>query len=210
METEIYDKDVVIIDMNNANMNNDVYCDFYVDILQPIRNAVYIKIMRTAVVLKPDNTSQFDTKIISLDGQAISDDDPIYIRMNNYERVSSVILETIKERQSAGSTQYIDVKKPTVYKYFDSIHMNLSSVYQLFNWFSANATTEAPSILYKNDYQQSAFDPNDTSVYTLYPMEPSLKRFSVELRNKNNQFIKQSDIISFKMTICVYSLKKKF
>jgi len=227
---EIYDKQIIEIDMENAVLNID---DFYVDIQQPIRNAVYIKIMQTSIELKTNfntytytdpqslkDAASIDITSIKLNNEDVLDNDPIYISMNNYNRISTVIKQTYSEnvvkynKDANGNkieTKEIQtVTKPTVFEYFDMIHVNLTNVYHLFRQYNAALSLGPQSITFKNEYQQSAFDPNDTSVYILNPIEPSLKRFNIELRDKKNQLLKTSEIASFKMTICVYSKQKKF
>lgn len=195
---EIYDKDVIEIDMGNSIKTDkfdetNYYCKFYMDILQPIRNAVYIKIMRTAIVLKADQAGN-DTVLLTLPN--VANDDAIYVRMNDYNRVSSVLIKSNEE--------------PTVNKFFEMVHINLTNIYNLSAKYNASAFSEVPNVLFSNEYPQSAFDPNDTSVHVLKPVDPSLKRFTIELRDKNNALLKTSDVLSFKMTICVYSKEKKF
>jgi hypothetical protein len=228
---EIYDKQIIEIDMENAvktniaDSNGDIqsyYCDFYVDIQQPIRNAVYIKIMRTAIVLKkPEVVVEGIAPTLQVNGEYILDDDAIYISMNNYNRISTVIKQTYSENvvidvDTDDKGNKIEIKeiqsvtKPTVFEYFDVIHTNIASTFALFNKNTISIEVDIPTALFKNEYQQSAFDPNDTSVYILNPIEPSLKRFNIELRDKKNQLLKTSEIASFKMTICVYSKQKKF
>jgi hypothetical protein len=195
---EIYDKDVIEIDMGNSIKTDkfdatNYYCKFYMDILQPIRNAVYIKIMRTAIVLKADQAGN-DAVLLTLPN--VANDDAIYVRMNDYNRVSSVLIKSNEE--------------PTVNKFFEMVHINLTNIYNLSAKYNASAFSEVPNVLFSNEYPQSAFDPNDTSVHVLKPVDPSLKRFTIELRDKNNALLKTSDVLSFKMTICVYSKEKKF
>lgn len=218
---EIYDKNVIEIDMGNSIKTDkfdatNYYCKFYMDILQPIRNAVYIKIMRTAIVLKADQVGN-DAVLLTLPN--VANDDAVYVRMNDYNRVSSVLNENIIE--TTKTTRLVDgeleeiynynpITKPVVNKFFEMVHINLTKIYNLSAKYNASAFSEVPNILFSNEYPQSAFDPNDTSVHILKPLDPSLKRFTIELRDKNNALLKTSDVLSFKMTICVYSKEKKF
>jgi hypothetical protein len=149
--------------------------------------------MRTAIVLKADQAGN-DAVLLTLPN--VANDDAIYVRMNDYNRVSSVLIKQNEE--------------PTVNKFFEMVHINLTNIYNLSAKYNASAFSEVPNILFSNEYPQSAFDPNDTSVHVLKPVDPSLKRFTIELRDKNNALLKTSDVLSFKMTICVYSKEKKF
>jgi 5S rRNA maturation endonuclease (ribonuclease M5) len=178
--------------------------------------------MRTAIVLKkPEVVVEGIAPTLQVNGEYILDDDAIYISMNNYNRISTVIKQTYSENvvidvDTDDKGNKIEIKeiqsvtKPTVFEYFDVIHTNIASTFALFNKNTISIEVDIPTALFKNEYQQSAFDPNDTSVYILNPIEPSLKRFNIELRDKKNQLLKTSEIASFKMTICVYSKQKKF
>jgi hypothetical protein len=95
------------------------------------------------------------------------------------------------------------------------INIDLTGTYNLTNNFNIQQPTQESSsqlyminLTYKNDYRTLAFDVNDHSVYKLRPMEANLKRFNIELRDKNNKIIERNNIGSFKMIICVYSLRK--
>lgn len=181
----IYNKDIIFIDTDNASFNDQVYLNFYVDILQPIKNAVYIKIIKSSITLNPNTT---------LSNSSINDNDPVYIVMNDYKRVVSFI----RDNPSSDGN---------LFNYFDKIHIDRTSTYNLTN---NSFIQNIPSLLlYSNEYSQTNFDVNDTSVYVLNPIEPNLKRFNIEIRNKNNKLIAKNEIGSFKMTICVYSLKKQ-
>jgi len=180
----IYNKDIIFIDTDNALYNDSTYLDFYVDILQPIKNVVYVKIIQSSITI--------DHNIILSEG-AINDNDPIYIMMNDYKRISSFIRDT-------------PTSEGNLFKFFDMINIDLTKTYHLTKNFNI---TNLPTLLtYKNEYPNHTFDANDTSVYLLNPIEPNLKRFNIEIRDKKNNLIAKNDIGSFKMTICVYSLKK--
>ena len=105
--------------------------------------------------------------------------------MNEYNRVTSVI-------------------NGNASKYFDMITINLTEVYSMINEILL-AVTE---VAFSNKYSHTDFDVNDSSIYTVSPPQDSLRRFSVQLYDKNNRIIDKSEIITFKMTLCVYTIKK--
>jgi len=181
----VYNKDIIFIDTDNASYNDQTYLNFYVDILQPIKNAMYIKIIKSSISLNPTTT---------LSNSTVNDNDPVYIVLNDYKRVVSFIRDT---PSSEGN----------LFHYFDKIDIDRTSTYHLTNNFNSKDLPDL--LLYSNEYSQTNFDVNDTSVYVLNPIEPNLKRFNIEIRNKNNKLIAKNEIGSFKMTICVYSSKKQ-
>jgi hypothetical protein len=188
---EIYDKEIILLDSDNAVFKDSTKMDIYVDILEPIKNVAYIKIIQSCISLNPKFNFQ---------GNIVEDNDPIYISVNDYYRVKSVI-----NVNGEGS----------LLKCFDMINIDLTGTYNLTNNFNIQQPTQESSsqlyminLTYKNDYRTLAFDVNDHSVYKLRPMEANLKRFNIELRDKNNKIIERNNIGSFKMIICVYSLRK--
>ena len=188
---EIYDKEIILLDSDNAVFKDSTKMDIYVDILEPIKNVAYIKIIQSCISLNPKFNFQ---------GNIVEDNDPIYISVNDYYRVKSVI-----SVNGEGS----------LLKCFDMINIDLTGTYNLTNNFNIQQPTQESSsqlyminLTYKNDYRTLAFDVNDHSVYKLRPMEANLKRFNIELRDKNNKIIERNNIGSFKMIICVYSLRK--
>jgi hypothetical protein len=175
MDNSIFNKTIIYIDSKNCVYTDSTKSDFYVDIIEPLKNVAYIKLIKSVVVIKPKS---------NLNGNLIQDYDPIYIKMNDYNRISSVI-------------------NGNVGKYFDVININLTEVYGIINEVLL-AVTE---VAFSNDYSHSEFDEDDISVHTLYPPQDSLKRFNIQIYDKNNNIIPKNEIITFKMTLCVYTLK---
>jgi len=112
---------------------------------------VYVKIIQSSITI--------DHNIILSEG-AINDNDPIYIMMNDYKRISSFIRDT-------------PTSEGNLFKFFDMINIDLTKTYHLTKNFNI---TNLPTLLtYKNEYPNHTFDANDTSVYLLNPIEPNLK-----------------------------------
>ena len=136
--------------------------------------------MKVVIILNPNAT---------LNGNSVVDDDPIYVRVNDYYRCLSVI-------------------KGNSVKCFEIINISKTKTYSIRN--NTSLSPAVTDVAYYTEYPQSALDINDTSVYVLNPVEPNLKRFNVQLYDKNNNLISKSDIKAFKMTLCIYSKPKKF
>jgi hypothetical protein len=169
-----YNKTIIEIDSTNATFNGNV-CDFYVDILEPLKNVKCIKLIRSSVTIKPKQ---------QLAGSAIVDDDPIYVIMNGYNRLSSVVNGSI----------------------IDSFEMLLLSLTKSYGITNSTSFTSTSSVTYMNEYTHS-FQEDDISVHVLNPCEPTLKRFNIQLVNKANKVIPKADVDRFKMILCIYTLK---
>lgn len=174
----ILDKTIIYIDNANAIWNSTTVENFYIDILEPIKNAMYISIIKSNIILNP---------LATLNGNAISDGDPIYINLNEYHRISTNINNSIVG-------------------YFEQIPLNLTEKYQLIYIQGANNIPYEYS--FTNNYVTSA-NINDSHMFVLNPVEPNLKRFNIQLYDKQNKIINRSDITRFNMTICVYYNRKK-
>lgn len=72
-------KTVLYISSSNGTFINSNNFEFYYDLVEPIKNALYIKLMRTEVFLNPDS---------SINGNVIQDGDPIYVGVKNYNRMA--------------------------------------------------------------------------------------------------------------------------
>lgn len=74
-EVVIYDKTLIYLDNSNMIKASVDKCDFYIDILEPIRNVLYIKSVSSSI--KFNNTTQ--------------DGNSVYISLNNYNKMMSII-----------------------------------------------------------------------------------------------------------------------
>jgi len=81
MNTDILDKTVVYVNSSNATfLTNDF--DMTFDLMEPIKNAVFVMISKTEILLNPTQT---------INNNAIEDGDSIFIRVKNYERIHTNI-----------------------------------------------------------------------------------------------------------------------
>ena len=174
----ILDKSIIYIDSANAIWNSESVQNFYIDILEPIKNALYISIINATILLTP--TSQ-------LNGNVIKDGDQVYINLNEYDRISTNI-------------------NNSMVRYFEKIPLNLTDKYELI--YLQNANGLPAEFSFSTNYVTSC-NINDSHTYVLNPVEPNLKRFNIQIYDKNNKIINKSDIIRFSMTICVYYNRKK-
>ena len=190
----ILDKTIIYLDSLNGVYENVNQYDFYIDIQEPIKNAMYIKILDTNL-----NLSVYADTINYgiINGTQVNDLDPIYIGLNNYHRVTTKIDNNVD-----------------VAKFFDVIVIDKSKyISQFLQAHSGNAEVPLNYSSVK-DESSNGFDVSDPNVYVLNPMEPNLKRFKIRLVDLKNNIITRnistsSNIHRFTMKICVYSSRKK-
>jgi hypothetical protein len=108
-------------------------------------------------------------------------DDIYYFELNNYDRVISY-----KNTATTFNT----------YKYFDAIQYN-----------HADHNTNHLS-KFKLFYSLGSSNWTDPTIYTLNPIEQNCTRFTIRIRDKNFNILNKLVEESFKLTICVYTIKK--
>ena len=168
MNTEILDKQIIIIDSDKCPFISDKY-DYYFDIKTPIKNALFIKLIESTVIVN------------NLYGGSFSNQDSINININGYNRVT------------VNNTNIPD--NDYIIKYFDTISIDTSKYLQEYILYGANPTTRPATINYtfKNDYSTDT-DINSHSMFVLNPIEPSLKRFNITVFDKNNTLFAKTNI----------------
>ena len=180
-----YDKIVINLNSTNCLEFTKDKSDYYINLAEPLKNVIYIKIIRASV----------KTTVLS----SYNKFDPIYISINNYDRsVSYKIFTEITPNTIK------DIITGTV----SNTGTNSSNiVFHPFNYFDL--------IPYSNDqyseisYTQASFDWSDPSVYILNPPEQNLKRFSIQIKNKAFELFSTTDLINFNLSFCVYVIKNR-
>lgn len=82
-----YEKVIIEINMSNSTFLNNTDCDFYFDIMDSVRNVMYIKLVKLCIAIKPN--SKVDSIFKYNDG------DSIYVAINDYNRVSAIVNNSI-------------------------------------------------------------------------------------------------------------------
>lgn len=170
MNEIILDKHIVHFNSSNCVFLGNTFTMYY-DLQEPIRDAMYIKILKCEVVLNPSST---------INGLPIGDTDPIFIDMKKYNRL------------------YTSVNGR---KCFEQITLNITEKFG----------TSVPNqyISFKTEYNSTGCSVNDTNTFVIDPVEPNLRRFDLELYDKNYKIIPKSEIKALTLILCVYSNKKK-
>jgi len=108
-------------------------------------------------------------------------DDIFYIELNNYDRIFYY-----KNTATTFNT----------HKYFEAISYNHAD-------YHTNALSR-----FRNFYSLASSNWTDPTIYTLNPIEQNCTRFTIKIRDKNFNILNKLVEESFKLTICVYTIKK--
>ena len=211
------EKVTIHLDTKNAEFIDNY--EFYVDILDDIKNVVYIKTLKTEIytTMNYKYTSKYDGQ----QKDYFENGDYIYVSLNNFNRINvlskEVIPETIndmidngtqKEYNHAGNfllktqwptdggivlynsaTSGRNINNTPVNFKIKETNTNLLKYYDAVNIVKNSSTTvgiiggagERPYYLFKNELTGTSCGPNDTNTLVVNPIEPELKRFSVNL-----------------------------
>jgi len=181
-----YDKIILNLNSSNCLMFNAAETNFYINLVEPIKNVIYIKILKTSIV----STTSIKNTPLSYEKY-----DPIYITLNDYDRSNSYI----KGTQVITSNFIIDgvantsTTTNTIFdcaKYFDLIPYS---------------DTENSDI----SYSQTSSDWTDPSVYVLNPPEQILRRLNIQFRDKLFKLFDTSILTHFNISICIYFIKNR-
>jgi hypothetical protein len=185
MESEL-DKTLIHIDSSVVDFQPGTKYVFSINLLEPLRDVVYIMILKTEITLKKSNDDVQvekykinDTNLADL----ATDSVPIHIHLNNYTRYSSVVANTNGEKHVA--------------KYFEHIPVKIGSLDS-----SRNITTYGNQLF-------ATFHKNNQNVYALNPIELNLQKLNFELRDMYDIPIHRDNIAQFSMTLCMYQNCKR-
>lgn len=186
MELESLEKQIIILDSNNAiyNISSNIH-DYYIDILTPIKDAMYIKLLNTHILLNNSYLNDANT----------TNNDNIFIFLNNYNRILT---------NTVSNTSNI-----TLYNYFDNVIINKSDFMVseiLYNqWNKPNILSSNINFTYNNINENNSSE----SLYRLNPIEPNLRRFNMRIYNSIGTVLDKTYITRVITKICVYYNRKK-
>jgi len=211
------EKVTIHLDTKNAEFIDNY--EFYVDILDDIKNVVYIKTLKTEIYTTTNYkyTSKYD-------GQGkdyFEDGDYIYVTLNNFNRINvlskEVIPQTVNDIINTNTEEYnylgekftkenwpmedgivlykeggisgrninnipvnfkIKDTRTNLLKYYDAVNIGVKSKSLQGD---LSDLTIRPYYLFKNELTGTSCGPNDTNTLVVNPIEPELKRFSVNL-----------------------------
>jgi hypothetical protein len=164
MEEELEKTILYVTSANSYSSNNN--CTFVYDMIEPLKDIVYIKIMKTEILANHN---------LFMDGE------PVFIKLNDYKRISTVI--------NGNAT-----------KFFETVSINKSD--------KSTVALSNDIIPFKKD-STTSFHKCDPNLYQFKPIESNIKSFTFELYDQNNEIFDKSRIAGFNMTICVYHRYRK-
>ena len=181
-----YDK--IVINLNSTNcLQNASDSSYYINLSESLKNVVYIKMLKASVRTGAINTNLLYNKF-----------DPIYIAINDYDR--SVSYKIFTEITPNTSTD----------KLTGVVTNNGNSSNIVFNPFNYFDLIPYSTDLYSDiSYNQNSFDWSDPSVYILNPPEQNLRRFNIQIKDKNFNFFNNTNLVNFNLSICVYVIKNR-
>ena len=181
-----YDKIILSIDGKSCSSINPTKSSYYLDLLEPLRNVVYIKILSITI----PNSGSFDT-LYNMEKY-----DPIYICLNDYNRSKTYINSV-----NISTSNYLNSNGVTSYKDTSNLLFNTVDYFDYVPYSGGNFSTIS--------YTQSSFDWTDPSVYILNPPEPNLRRLNIEIKDKVFNLFDTTTLTGFNLTICVYFIKNR-
>jgi len=180
-----YDKIILNIDAKSCLTTNPSNASYYIDLLEPLRNVVYIKILNARVEYNPLIDSYY------------KNNDNIYISVNDYNR-SKTFINTI----NISTSNYLNSSGVTLYKNTSNYLFNTAEYFESFIYKAGSSESTV-------SYTQASFDWTDPTVYILNPPEPNLRRLNIEIKDKKFNLFNTSTLIDFNLTICVYFMKNR-
>jgi hypothetical protein len=181
-----YDKIILSIDGKSCLSTNPDKSSYYLDLLEPLRNVVYIKILSITI----PNSGSFDTQY------NMKKYDPIYICLNDYNRSKTYINSV-----NISTSNYLNSSGVTIYKDTSNLLFNTGKYFDYVPYSASDFSTIS--------YTQSSFDWTDPTVYILNPPEPNLRRLNIEIKDKTFNLFNTTTLTGFNLTICVYFIKNR-
>jgi hypothetical protein len=175
------------------------------------------------MIVDLNNTSEYDKQIIHLDSANgiynSADAFDFYIKFENpIKNISSVkILEAsiiLNTKNGNRTLNYDDIYYFELNNYDRIIsYKNTATTFNTYKYFDAiqyNYTDHITNNLskFKIFYSLGSSNWTDPTIYTLNPIEQNCRRFTIKIRDKNFNILNKLVEESFKLTICVYTIKK--
>lgn len=177
IDIQTLDKTIVYLNSDTVIFNTDNF-DISFELSEPIKNVVYIKIMKVDIKFKA----------APIDGKYISDGDPIYVNLKNF------------------NNRFIAKTPPpdnNIIKCFEIVTLNFQEKYN-----NSDDLNNNKIYYFKTEYTATGCNTTDTNVIVLNPFEPIINRFDLQLYDKNNQIISRFSIIKCTITLCIYHSRK--
>ena len=182
-----YDKVVINLNNHNCLQINPAESCFYVNLVEPIKNIIYIKILKATIT--STNAMKNNASLLYIKH------DPIHIAINDYDRSVSYL----KSVQVSTSNYLLD-GVPTVLT-------TSKDVFDTVKYFDIIPYSDTTSSEISNG--NVSFDWTDSSVYILNPPEPNLRRLNIDIRDKAFKPFNTSILTHFNISLCIYYIKNR-
>jgi hypothetical protein len=180
-----YDKIVINLNSSNCLPVTENITNYYINLPEPLKNIIYIKIINTSIL----STNSIISTL------SYNKYDPIYISINDYDRSISY-----NKRTHVTTSNY----------WIDNVRYGLDSSNIVFDPKKYFDVIQYSGSDYSDRaYSQSSFDWTDPTVYILNPPDPNLRRFNIEIRDKNFELFETSIIQDFNLSFCAYLIKNR-
>ena len=180
-----YDKIVINLNSSNCLLNNQNSTSYYINLVEPLRNVIYVKMLKASVLT--------NNSIVPL--RSYNKYDPIYIAVNDYYRSISYIKST------QISTSNYTINNVAMQLHTSNILFDTAKYFDIIP-YSRDTFSDI-------SYSQASFDWTDPSVYILNPPEQSLRRLTIEIKDKTFKPFDTSILTDFNLSICVYVIKNR-
>lgn len=181
IDIQTLDKTIVYLNSDTVTFNTDNF-DISFDLPEPIKNVVYIKIMKVDIILDMANVN---ASIIT-DRDEILEGDPLFINLRNLN--NRIITKS---------------KDGDIIKSFELINLNFKEKYN-----TSVSTGTQGKWYFKTEYTATGCNITDTNVLVLNPIKPNINRFDIQIYNKYNKVMSKNAIIKCTLTMCIYHSRK--
>jgi hypothetical protein len=179
------DKTIVYLNSDTVTFNTNNF-DISFDLAEPIKNVVYIKIMKVDILIDVAPMSS-----------TIKDGDPIFLNLRNY---NNRILSKTKVSKEVIDGELVHIGGGDTIKCFEMIVLNFI---EKIGYIPLSNT-----YYFKTEYTATGCNTTDTNVIVLNPIEAIIKRFDLQIYDKFNNIILKNCILKCSITLCIYHSKK--
>jgi hypothetical protein len=180
-----YDKIVINLNSSNCLPVNENITNYYINLPEPLKNIIYIKIINASIL----STNSIISTL------SYNKNDPIYISINDYDRSISY-----NKRTHVTTSNY----------WIDNVRYGLDTSNIVFDPKKYFDVIQYSGSDYSDrSYSLSSFDWTDPTVYILNPPDPNLRRFNIEIRDKNFDLFETSILQDFNLSFCAYLIKNR-
>ena len=191
MEDEILNKTLVHIDSSSVDFQGDDKWIFNVNLLEPLRDVVYIMILKTEVTLiKTDNVFKINYNELGKNTYGL-DSYPIHIHLNDFKRHSCVVSKFASDTLTLGSDLVDKIKELQVLESFnnDAFQTLVTKTVTIATFATNNPTVYTVRDLKNAIYEIEKFDIQDTEYKIKNTIDAFTKFYDTVVQNESEKHI---------------------